>query len=146
MKRIMITAILAFVFVFAFAVARVTAQEMMSKSGETSEASKLLGKSVKNSQGEDLGTITNVVTGPEGGVAFVVVRYWISDNTQKRVAVPFGRLSCKEQDCVLNMSKEALGSAPVFVFEEDLVEPKLAEEIYRYFGVQPYWPEERIQE
>jgi hypothetical protein len=35
-----------------------------------------------------------------------------------------------------------LYSAPAFVSEDDLAEPKLAGEIYRYFGVQPYWTEE----
>jgi len=142
MKRITLAVVLVSVLIFGYGVVKAMAQEIMPKSGETSEASKLLGKSVKNSQGEDLGTITDVVTGPEGGVGFVVLKYWISDDTQKRVAVPFGRLSCKEQGCILNTSKEAFDSAPVFVFEEDLAEPKLAEEIYRYFGVQPYWTEE----
>ena len=142
MKKITLAIVLVSMLIFGYAVAKSMALGIMSKSGETPEVSQLLGKLVKNSQGEDLGTITNVVTGPEGGVAFVVLRYWISNDTQKRVAVPFGGLSCKKQNCVLNTSKEALNSAPVFVFEEDLAEPKLAEEIYRYFGVQPYWTEE----
>ena len=118
------------------------AHDMMSKSGETSE---LLGTTVKDSQGEDLGTITDVVTGPEGRVAFGVLTYWISDDTQKRVAVPFSTLSWEEQNCILNASKETLDSAPTFVSEDDLIEPKLAEDIYRYFGVQPYWTEEGTQ-
>ena len=97
---------------------------------------------VKDPQGRDLGTITDIVTGPEGRAAFAVLSYWISDDTQMRVAVPFGALCCEEQNCVLSESKDALESAPTFVSEDDLAEPKMAEDIYRYFGVQPYWTEE----
>jgi len=139
MRRIMIATALVLVLVFGYAVAKSMAHEMMSKSGETSE---LLGTTVKNPQGEDLRIIADVVTGPEGRVAFAVLSYWISDDTQKRVAVPFSALSCEEQNCVLNVSKDTLDSAPTFVLEDDLTEPRLAEDIYRYFGVQPYWTEE----
>jgi sporulation protein YlmC with PRC-barrel domain len=111
----------------------------MSRNGETVEVSKLIGMSVKNPQGEDVGRIINIVTGPEGRVAFAVLGYWISADTQKRVAVPFGALSCEEQDCVLNATKDTFDAAPIFVSEDDLAERKLAEDIYRYFGVQPYW-------
>lgn len=86
------------------------------------------------------------MTGPEGRVAFAVLTYWISDDTQKRVAVPFSVLSCEEQNCVLNASKDTLDSAPSFVSEDDLVESKLAEDIYRYFGVQLYWSRGRDRE
>ena len=139
MRKIILAAVLVLALIFGYAVAKSMAHEMMSKSGETSE---LLGTAVKNPQGEDLGTIADIVTGPEGRVAFVVLSYWVSDDTQKRVAVPFGALSCEEQNCVLNASKDTLDSAPTFVLEDDLTEPRLAEDIYRYFGVQPYWTEE----
>jgi len=139
MRRIMIATALVLVLVFGYAVAKSMAHEMMSKSGETSE---LPGTMVKNHQGEDLGTIVDIVTGPEGRVAFVVLSYWVSDDTQKRVAVPFGALSCEEQNCVLNANKDTLDSAPAFVSEDYLAERKLAEDIYRYFGVQPYWTDE----
>jgi hypothetical protein len=135
----MIAVVLSFVFIFGVTLAKPMAHDTMSKSGETST---LLGAMVKNPQGEDLGNIADVVTGPEGQVAFAVIALWISDDTQKRVAVPFSTLFCEEQNCILNASKETLDSAPTFVSEDDLIEPKLAEDIYRYFGVQPYWTEE----
>jgi hypothetical protein len=48
-----------------------------------------------------------------------------------------------EQNCILNASKDRLDSAPSFVWKEDLdPEKTLAEDIYRYFGLQPYWTEE----
>src|SRR4030042_8483 len=120
MRKMMIVTALVSVLIFGYGVAKSIAHEKMSKSGERAEVSKLLGTSIKNSQGEDLGTIADVVTGPEGRVAFAVLAYWISDDTQKRVAIPFGALSCEEQDCVLNVSKDTLDSAPTFVSEDDL--------------------------
>ena len=58
------------------------------------------------------------------------------------LAVPFGTLSCAGQDCTLDSSYEKLASSPVFISKDELTERKLADDIYRYFGVQPYWTEE----
>ncbi len=142
MRKMMIATALVLALIFGYAAARSMAHEMTSTGRGASEASKLTGAMVKNPQGEDLGAITNVVTGPEGRAAFVVLSYWISDDTLKRIAVPFGALSCEKQACVLHASKDTLDSAPYFVLESDLAERKFAEDIYRYFGVQPYWTEE----
>jgi sporulation protein YlmC with PRC-barrel domain len=142
MRKIMLVTMVILTLIFGYTVTKSVAHEIMGKSGETSEVSNLLGTTVKNSEGEDLGTITDVVTGPEGRIAFAVLSYWVSSDTQMRVAVPFDALSCEEQNCVLNASKETFDSAPTFVSDDDLAERKLAEDIYRYFGVQPYWTEE----
>jgi sporulation protein YlmC with PRC-barrel domain len=142
MRSIMLAAVLILAVIIGYSVPNAVAYEMMGKSGETSEVSELLGKGVKNPKGEDLGTITDVVAGPEGRVAFAVLSYWVSADTQMRVAVPFSALSCEGQKCILNTSRETFDSAPTFVLEGDLAEQKLAEDIYRYFGVQPYWTEE----
>ena len=139
MRRIVFEVMLFLVLILGYAVAKSAAHEMVSNAGQTSE---LLGMTVKNPQGEGLGTIAHIAAGPEGRVAFAVLSYWVSDDTQKRVAVPFGALSCGEQNCTLNSSKDTLDSAPTFVSEDDLAELRLAEEIYRYFGLQPYWTEE----
>ena len=116
MRKMMIVTALVSVLIFGYGVAKSIAHEKMSKSGERAEVSKLLGTSIKNPQGEDLGTIADVVTGPEGRVAFAVINYWISDDTQKRIAVRFGALSCEEQ----TLSKIHLDSALTFVSEDDL--------------------------
>jgi sporulation protein YlmC with PRC-barrel domain len=141
MKSIRLAVVLISALIFGYVVLYAMAQESMEKSGKTSEVSEFLGKGVKNQKGEDLGTIIDVVAGPEERVAFAVLSYWVSADTQMRVAIPFSKLSCGEQNCVLKISKETLDSAPNFVLEDELVEPKLAEDIYRYFGVQPYWTE-----
>lgn len=139
MRRIMLAVMLTLALIFEYTMPNAMAHEMVEKSGETSEVNELLGKGVKNPKGEDLGTITDVVAGPEGRITFAVLSYWISADTQMRVAVPFDALSCEGQNCVLNNSKETFDSAPTFVFEDELAEQRLAEDIYRYFGLQPYW-------
>jgi sporulation protein YlmC with PRC-barrel domain len=123
MKKIIIVTAMVLALILGYAVAESMAHEKMSKSTERAEVSKLLGTSIKNLQGEDLGTIADVVTGPEGRVAFAVISYWISDDTQKRIAVPFGALSCEGQNCLLNASKDTLDSAPAFVSEDLRREP-----------------------
>jgi hypothetical protein len=145
MGRSTLAVILILALIFGYAVPNVTASGMMEKSGKKSEVSEQLGKGVENRKGEDLGTITDLVAGPEGHIAFAVVSYWISADTQMRVAVPFSALSCEQQKCILNASRETFDSAPTFVLEGDLAEQKLAEDIYRYFGIQPYWTEEGAQ-
>jgi hypothetical protein len=142
MRRIIPAVVLILGLIFGYAVAGSMGSEMMEKSGKTSEVSELLGKGVKNPGGEDLGIIIDIVTGPERRVAFAVLSYWVSTDVQMRVAVPFDALSCKGQKCILNASRETFDSAPSFVLEGDLAEQKLAEDIYRYFGIQPYWKEE----
>lgn len=142
MRKTIFAAVLVLVLLSGYIAAKSVTHEMVSKSEETSEVSKLLGTSIKNPQGENLGTITDVVPGPESPITFVVLSYWISDDMQKRVAVPLTALACNGKDCVLDANKDALDSAPNFVSEDDLGEPKLAGDIYRYFGLQPYWTEE----
>ncbi len=139
MRKITVAMVLISALIFGFSVARSMANEMMKRSEETSW---LLGAAVKNPHGEDLGTITDVVTGPEGRLAFAILTYWVSDDTQRCVAVPFGALSCEEQNCILNASKDKLASEPAYGPEDELNEPKMAEDIYRYFGIQPYWTKE----
>jgi hypothetical protein len=144
-KLLRIAIMLVFALSVGYATTRTIGDERTSRSGEISEPRKLAGKTVKNPQGENLGVITDIVAGPQGRTAFVVLSYWISDDTQKRVAIPFGVLSCDEENCVLHADKSALNIVPPFILEDDLAEPKLAEKIYGYFGLQPYWAEEGIQ-
>ncbi len=132
---------LVLAFVFLQGVYNSIAQEVIPRTEGMFQVSNLSGANVKNPKGEYLGTIMDVVTGPEGRASFAILAYWISDDTQQRVAVPFGALSCEERNCVLNASKDTLEAAPVYVSEDYLNEPKLAGEIYRYFGLQPYWTE-----
>lgn len=134
---------LVWTLAFGFAMDRSLAREMMEKSEEISRP---VGATVKNMKGEDLGIITDVVTGPGGRMAFAILTFWISDDTQRRIAVPIRALSCQEHKCVLNASKERLAHEPPYGPEDELKDSEVAENIYRYFGMQPYWTgEERVK-
>jgi len=109
--------------------------------GGTSDVSNLVGKTVKNFQGDNLGTIGDFVRGPEGHIAFAMLNYGVTDSTRKIIAVPVGALSCGKQSCVLNASRETVGTTPPFVSMDDLAKARTAANIYFYFGVQPYWTE-----
>jgi sporulation protein YlmC with PRC-barrel domain len=134
---------LSFALIFGHPVAKSMAQEMGTQSVEPSEGSKLLGMMVKDSNGETLGTITDVVIGPEGRAAFVILIYRISDVTQKRVVIPFAALTSEGQNIVLKVTKEDLDAA--HILRDDLTGRTLAEKIYRHFGVQPYWTDKETQ-
>ena len=130
---------LVFMFTFGYETAKSMEERMTPLSGGTSDFSNLMGKTVKNFQGDDLGTISELVKGPEGRIAFVILNYKATDNTRKITAVPIGALSCDKQNCVLNASRETVGTTPPFVSMDDLAKTRTAVNIYLYFGVQPYW-------
>lgn len=119
--------------------------EAASARVQTGDASRLIGMPVRTPGGEDIGNIIDVVPGPEGHEAFAIVSYWVFADTQKRIAVPFDALTCEGQNCVLMGNREILDAAPMFIFESELAQHKLADDIYRYFGVQPYWTDEEIK-
>jgi len=145
MKKIMVALVSVFMFTFGYEAAKSMEDHMMLLSGGTSDVSNLIGKTVTNFQGDDLGTISEFVKGPEGCIAFAILSYRVTDNTRKKIAVPIGALSCGEQNCVLNASRETVGTTPPFVSMDDLAKTRTAVNIYLYFGVQPYWTEEVIQ-
>jgi hypothetical protein len=143
--RKIILSIFAFAFLLGYAVVNIPAEERATNNGGMSDAGQLIGMEVKNPQGEALGIIADVIEGPQERLSFAVLNYAVSDDTQMRIAVPFAALSCGEQNCILNVSRETLNSAPVFAWDDNLTSPKQAEGIYRYFGVQPYWTEKGKQ-
>ena len=105
--------------------------------------SDIKGTHVKNMQGEDLGTLDDFVIDADGRVGFAILSH-----ANKLVAVPFDAITYDqpEKRLSLNMSKERIESAPAFEKTTDLSRPAWADDIYRYYGVQPYWGEERLGE
>ncbi len=104
----------------------------------------LKGKTVKNLQGDDLGTITEFMKGPGGRVAFAMINFTANDSTQKIIAVPISALLCDEQNCVINASRATMRATPYFTSRDDLSQRATAADIYLNFGVQPYWSEEGL--
>ena len=85
-----------------------------------STSNEYVGKDVYNRAGEQLGTIKDVLAGPDGKTAAIVInvgRYLgIGD---KEIAVPFSALQRQQRDSgqriVIDATKEALQAAPGFV-------------------------------
>jgi len=103
--------------------------------------SDIKGSQVKNMQGEDLGTLNDFVIDTDGHVGFAILSH-----ADKLVAVPFDAITYdqSEKRLSLNMSKERIESAPAFDKSTDLSRSAWTDEIFRYYGVQPYWGEERL--
>jgi sporulation protein YlmC with PRC-barrel domain len=135
---------LAAVFALGIFAAGVYASEEMAKGmNRPYGMSELLGSSVKNLQGDYLGGITDLVIDSHGRVAFAVLSHGgflgIGGTT---VAIPFEALTFNPmgRHFALDITQERLNSAPAFSMR-DLSSEKWADDIYRYFGRQPYWTE-----
>jgi hypothetical protein len=101
--------------------------------------SEIVGMQVKSPDGEEWAKVSDFVVDTSGHVAFTLLSYG-----EKLVAVPFGTLSYDKEGkyLVLNTTRDRLESAPAY--EKGVVaDHKKAEDIYRHFGHQPYWYEER---
>ena len=99
---------------------------------------------VKNLQGDVLGRITDLIVDSEGGLLwlfFLMVGFW--GINEKETAIPFSALKYdpNAKHLILDISKEKLAAAPAFTMS-DLSTQREAEDIYGYFGQQPYWSEE----
>ncbi|MGZ3537782.1 MAG: PRC-barrel domain-containing protein [Thermodesulfobacteriota bacterium] len=145
MKAHRLILLLSFVFVIAFVTNNVVAKEPMSKIPTGYEISKLLQSDVQDPKGEYLGTITDFVVDSRGRIEFAILRK--SDSTtgdSRYIAVPFAALSYapSTQRFILNTTSERLTSAPSFDQNKAMTNPEFAEDVYRYFGLEPYWTEQ----
>ncbi len=145
MNKIM-TALLAVAF---FGLTSSGAVYAMGASPKESAASKsdishLIGNEVKNPQGEVLGSIRDFVYDQDGKALFAVLSYG-----DKSVAVPYSALTisstAKPEEITLNADKEKLDGAPAFDRKKAMMDREWAADVYRYFGQQPYWTEEKAQ-
>ena len=98
---------------------------------------------VKNSNGESVGTVTNVLVDSSGNIGFIIVGIGEgTGNGKKEVVVPviIFAYDGQSQTLFLNMTKEQLTAAPEFNVS-DLDDPEYAGRIYQYYGVAPSWTE-----
>lgn len=102
----------------------------------------LMGAEVQTPTGEGVAMVNDLVIDSSGGhIAFAVLSD-VPDRGDALVAVPFGALSRSgEMVFVLNTTKEQLAAAPSFNGSADMTNLRYADNVYRYFGVQPYWTE-----
>lgn len=109
------------------------------------KASNFIGMHVVNPEGEDLGSIKEMILDPSsGGIAYAIVLFGgFLGMGQKLCAIPFGALDYDgtRHDYVLKVSKERLTRAPGF--DPDRW-PSLSDEAWHrnvsdYYGRSPYW-------
>ena len=115
----------------------------MTKALDRSHAlSELTRAMVKDSQGQYVGRITDVVISINGRISFVVLSQLTMDG--KLVALPFNALSFDEKgkSLVLDTTSDKLANAPIFN-RSYLSARSWAEDSNRYFGIGPSWGEER---
>ncbi len=145
MKKYPLMILLILAFGIGLVTVNAVAQESISKTWTGHEVSKLLGSDVENPQGEYLGRVTDFTLDSSGRIEFAILLRGDSEVGNSRyVAVPFDALSYgpSEHRFVLNMTSEKLAAAPSFGGNKGLTNRKFAEDVYRYFGLEPSWTEQ----
>lgn len=119
-------------------------KDQMRKAFNTCRSSKLIGKSVQNAEGKDLGEIHEIVIDPTSGrIAYGVLSFggWMGLG-DKLFAVPWQSFkSGAEEKLVLNVNKQALENAKGFDADHypDMADQRWATETHRTFAAKPYW-------
>ena len=146
-KSVSLIAVLS-ILMFSLVAATVYGSESISKGWDRSYlTSEIIGSWVMNHQGKYLGKVQDLVFDPDGHVILAIVGYWkwnwkiIGENS---VAVPFNELTYvrneKHPVVMADISWEKFQSAPKFA-KAELTDRQRAEEVYKFFGQQPYWTE-----
>ncbi|WP_447979351.1 PRC-barrel domain-containing protein [Candidatus Nitrospira bockiana] len=108
-------------------------------------ASNLIGKDVKNAQGEDLGEIKDIVLDPYyGKVAYAVLSFGgFLGLGDKYFAIPWRALEpAKDGDhLLLNVDKARLKTAPGFDKDQwpDMANREWARQVHQFYDQPPYW-------
>ena len=107
-----------------------------------------IGKDVMNMQGDKLGTVRDFVRDSDGKISLAVVSHGgFLGIFETKVAVPYSALTYdnEKQHFTTSISKDRFANAPAIEDEAKLNDRSFADEIYRYFGQQPYWTEESME-
>jgi sporulation protein YlmC with PRC-barrel domain len=108
-------------------------------------ASSLAGDRVRNTAGEDLGKIEEIMIDIHSGrVAYAVLSFGgFLGMGNKLFAVPWHALAIDltNQEFVLDVSRETLENAPGFDKSDwpDMADPDWGAQIHRHYGRTPYW-------
>ncbi len=117
--------------------------ERVPDASELLKSTKLMGGGVQLPGGEAAGQINDFVIDSSDGRIPLLVLYNVPERETSLLAVPFADLSIhRENVFVLDTSREKLTLAPSFIASADLSNPRWAGDVYRYFGVEPYWSEQ----
>ena len=108
-------------------------------------AGTLAGDRVRNSAGDDLGKIEEIMIDvPSGRVAYGVLSFGgFLGMGNKLFAVPWDALTLDEteHEFVLNVDKQTLENAPGFDKDNwpDMADPDFGDQVYGHYGSTPYW-------
>jgi sporulation protein YlmC with PRC-barrel domain len=108
-------------------------------------ASTLAGDRVRNSAGEDLGKIEEIMLDiSTGRIAYAVLSFGgFLGMGDKLFAVPWDALTLdeREHEFILNVDKKQLEDAPGFDKDNwpDMANPAWGSQVYNYYGSKPYW-------
>jgi len=108
-------------------------------------ASTLAGDNVRNSAGDDLGKVDEIMIDiPSGRVAYAVLSFGgVLRMGNKLFAVPWSALKVDEDDkCfILDVDKKTLESAPGFDKDNwpDMADTTWGTQVFRHYGAIPYW-------
>ena len=139
----------ATIAILGLAVAPISGQTQTSTTSSTTyiETSKLVGKPVKSSQGEEIGTIKDVVIDRNTGcMAYTVLSTGggggrVARGGGKMVAVPWSVYSPQSDlsTYTVTVERERIFNAPVFDYAriEEYSRPDYINNVYSYYGVSP---------
>lgn len=122
-----------------------TVDRGFSMAGRTQKASDLIGKTVRNSDNEDLGKLENIVIDPQSGRAIYGVLSFggFLGMGDKLFAIPWNsiQLPGDAKHVVLNIEKDRLKKAEGFDKDHwpNMADTRWATETHRYYGAEPYW-------
>jgi sporulation protein YlmC with PRC-barrel domain len=121
-------------------------ESMAPKGGSASEVINLIGNQVQTPDGEVVGTITDFVFDSSGQSVFAILYQGDREDFDfaRHVAVPFRLLSITENEpalptVIVNVDKEVLFAAPAYDRNTEMSWSDWGQDVYRYYGLQPYW-------
>lgn len=104
-------------------------------------ASALMGSPVQTSGGEEVARVNDFVIDFSSDRVVYSVLSDVGGSEGRMVAVPFRELSKSDRNTfTLQTTKEKLVDSPAFRMA-DVTDHGYAENVYKYYGVQPYWEE-----
>jgi sporulation protein YlmC with PRC-barrel domain len=113
-------------------------------------AGSLAGDSVRNTAGESLGKIEEIMIDiPNGRVAYAVLSFGgFLGMGNKLFAVPWNAFTIDEEnkEFILDVDKKILENAPGFDKDNwpDMANPDFGKQVYGHYGYTPYWEEEDV--
>ena len=100
-----------------------------------------MGATVQSKDGKAVARIDDLVIDSKNGRVALLVLDQVPGRGHSQLAVPFGDLSMSGSVFALNSTEDRLAAAPGFDEFVDTNNSQKAEDIYKYFGLQPYWTE-----